>query len=153
MDGQSIAKIPCGASIPCGDWQGGFAYSPREMAESPDKDPVAERIGRTIAAAIARLDVDNTKIGLALGKQRQNVQHWVKGRHLPKASELPQLCELLGIDANELLSVPPKPALTGPALEAHRQWLLEKAAQTRTLRHGETAPRKAQGKSSRLRAV
>jgi hypothetical protein len=122
------------------------------MADTTQRNAVAERIGATIQAAITRLNLDYTKVGLAWGGKRQNVQHWVKGKHLPKASELPRLCTLLAIDANELLNVPPKSVLSDADIAAHRQWLIDMAVQAKPPKKRGVAPMRAQGKS-RLRAV
>lgn len=144
---RTIAKISCGANIFCGDRQKTLAY-PTDVARSKrmDANPVASAIGRNIDSAITRLGINYTQLGLAWGATRQTVQHWVKGTALPPASDLPRLCELLAIDANELLSVAPRALLHGDQLETHRRWLLQQASASRAAQHEETA-RKAPRKS------
>jgi transcriptional regulator with XRE-family HTH domain len=147
----TIASITCGANNICGDWQGNFAYA-SAVARNDDGTPideVAAVIGGNIKAAMERLGINNTQLGNAWGGKRQSVQHWVKGKHAPKAADIPRLCSLLAISASDLFGQP-KVALHGGSIESHRQWILDQAS--RTVPRSRETPRKAPKKSDRRRA-
>jgi transcriptional regulator with XRE-family HTH domain len=117
----------------CDDAQKLLAYSLYMVRDIDRSDLAAKHIASAIQDAINRFGITITDLGLAWGKNRQNVQHWIKGSHSPKAADLPRLCELLGISANELLDVPGA-VLQGGSVEAHREWLLGQSAQTRAIK-------------------
>lgn len=110
--GASVAKIPCGASIICGDRQKILAY---HSGVGSRKTPVtgAERaIGARIREARERLGVSIAELGLAWGGSRQKVQFWERGDHFPPLSDFRRLCELLRTDANQILGMHAMKALT-----------------------------------------
>jgi transcriptional regulator with XRE-family HTH domain len=104
--GQSlIAKIPCGAKMPCGDLQDFLAY---DFGVASRKTPVtgAERaIGARIREARERLGISIAELGLATGSSRQKVQVWERGDHFPPLSDFRRICELLRTEPNHILGI------------------------------------------------
>lgn len=149
---RSIANIPCGASMPCGDLQGLLAY-PRVMARAKKAITEADRaIGGRIRAARERLGVTVTDLGLAFGGKRQTAQFWERGAHFPPASDLKRLCQLLRIDANHLLGIQHLPLETERDVESARRALLAEAQRAR-LAQKETTARTAPTKIDRRRTA
>jgi len=105
-------------------------------------------IADRITKARERLRVTKQDFANAYGVARQTVQFWERGDHLPPAHEIPKLCKLLGIDANELFDVS-APALDKDAL---RRELLELAERNRPVHAKEGAARKVPTKRGRLAA-
>jgi transcriptional regulator with XRE-family HTH domain len=104
-DGPMIARIPCGASIPCADVPNFLAYA---RGVGSRKTPVtgAERaIGARIREARERLGVSVAELGLASGSTRQKVQFWERGEHFPPLRDFPTLCRLLRVDPNHILGM------------------------------------------------
>jgi len=100
-------------------------------------------IGQRISEAMARLGVSISELGLAWGGSRQTAQHWVHGRHLPTAGELPRLCRLLLIDANELLCLKPLASRSNTEIVEARKHILALANAARERQLKKTAsPRK-----------
>lgn len=62
-------------------------------------------IGARIREARERLGVSINDLGLAYGASRQTAQFWEKGMHFPPLSEFPRLCNLLRMDANQILGM------------------------------------------------
>jgi transcriptional regulator with XRE-family HTH domain len=123
-----IAKIPCGAKIPCVDGQNILAYA---LGMGSRKTPVsgAERaIGARIREARERLGVSIAELGLATGSSRQKVQFWERGDHFPPLSEFPRLCQLLRTDANALLGIQAMKALTEQEIVSARMQIQTMAA-------------------------
>lgn len=104
-----------------------------------------------------RLNLNTTQLGEVWSGNRQTAQHWIKGASLPKAGEVPRLCRLLAIDANELLNVSPTLRLEGLALDRHResilsQWEMWKAEnRPQKVRKGIAKKKKPVKKPSSLR--
>jgi transcriptional regulator with XRE-family HTH domain len=114
-----VARIICGANIPCGELQEFLAYRgvmPRKKP-SPQERAAQILIGGRITEARERLGINKQELALAFGVKRQAVQFWERGANLPPADEIPRLCRLLGIDANELLDVR-LPPYDAPALRS-----------------------------------
>lgn len=103
IQARTIARIPCGANIPCGDPQKSLAYA---QSVGSRKTPVsgAERaIGARIREARERLEVSVAELGLASGSTRQKVQFWERGEHFPPLREFPSICKLLRVSPNYIL--------------------------------------------------
>src|SRR5688572_12372290 len=105
MTEASIANIPCGASISCGDGQKILAYPLSVTKKSRTPTGLDRAIGARIREARERLGVTITDLGLAFGGTRQKVQFWETGKNFPPVSDLRRLCELLRVDANSLLGM------------------------------------------------
>lgn len=112
MTAGTIARIPCGANILCGDTQKVLAYV---RGVGKKKKPISEAdeaIGRRIKDARDSLDVSQEDLGVAFGKRRQTVQFWERGENFPPLSDFPKLCRLLRTDPNTLLGTQAMKALT-----------------------------------------
>lgn len=124
----TIARIPCGANIPCGDPQDFLAYA---RGVGSRKTPVtgAERaIGARIREARERLGVSVSELGLASGSTRQKVQFWERGEHFPPLRDLPSLCRLLRVDPNHILGMESMKALNDNDIRSARMQLQTIAA-------------------------
>jgi transcriptional regulator with XRE-family HTH domain len=123
-----IARIPCPANMPCGDWQNILAYA---LGVGSRKTPVtgAERaIGARIREARERLGVSVSELGLASGSTRQKVQFWERGEHFPPLRDLPTLCRLLRVDPNQLLGFEAMKALNDHEILSVRRQIQTMAA-------------------------
>ncbi len=88
-------------------------------------------MGQRIADALNRLGVSITDLGLEWGGNRQTVQFWERGANFPPAGELPRLCHMLLIDANELLGVDPIGRIAERDILAARQSIVALAARAK----------------------
>lgn len=105
MTAASIARIPCPASITCGDAPKILAY-PLDVGSRKTPVTGSERaIGARIREARERLGVSIAELGAAWGGSRQKVQFWERGDHFPPLSDFRRLCELLRTDANQILGM------------------------------------------------
>lgn len=112
---------------------------------SPQERAAQILIGGRIVDARKRLGVSVQQLAWAYGVKRQTVQFWERGAHLPPADEIPRLCRLLGVDANQLLD-----AGVGPFdAQALRGELLRLAARGRDADTKEGTARKAPSKRPR----
>jgi transcriptional regulator with XRE-family HTH domain len=128
VTGASIARIPCSASIPCGDRQNILAYS---QGVGSRKTPVtgAERaIGARIREARERLGVSVSELGLASGSTRQKVQFWERGEHFPPLRDFPGICKLLRADPNQILGMESMHVLTDNDIRSARMQIQTIAA-------------------------
>ena len=123
----SVANNPCGAKIPCGDLQVFFAYAVSVGGDAKQQKAIGDRISE----AMARLDISISELGLAWGGHRQTAQHWVHGRSMPPAAELPRLCRMLLLDANEMFGFTPLSARAPQEIEQARKAILIAAQATR----------------------
>jgi len=148
----TIARIPCGANIPCGDRQGLLAYAAIMAKKGKVITEADLRMGKRITAARERLGVTVTDLGWAwtgTAGGRSTVQFYEKGETFPPASDLRRLCLLLHIDANELLDVPSMVNATDRELATAKQALLNVATKARDANKENMAPMKAPKKSLR----
>jgi transcriptional regulator with XRE-family HTH domain len=116
----TIARIPCGANIPCGDWQKSLAYPLAPMSKIREIPAADRAIGARIKEARLRLGVSITDLGLAYGGHRQTVQHWEAGKNFPPLSDFPRLCELLRTSPNIILGMTDELALSDRDLSTAR---------------------------------
>lgn len=104
-----------------------------------------KQIAHRVMTARERLGLSITDLAYAFGVKRQTVQFWEKGESLPPADQIPKLCRLLGVDANELLGVE-LPPYDGEAL---RNEALRLAERGRLMDNREGPARKVPQKSAR----
>jgi transcriptional regulator with XRE-family HTH domain len=112
MTGDTVARILCGANIPCGERQVLLAYPSYVGSRKTPVTGLDRAIGARIRSAREDLGVSITELGMALGSTRQKVQFWERGDHFPPLSEFPKLCQLLRTDANTLLGIHEMKTLT-----------------------------------------
>lgn len=138
-ESDTVANNPCGANILCADTQVFFAYSLGMTKGDKQPDDAAKAIADRIRAAMQRLGLNNSQLGDLWGGHRQTVQQWLKEKpHSPKGADLPRLCALLAIDANELLDIDPSTSLKGTELERHRKRLHEQVEAVRAAKRQST---------------
>lgn len=89
-------------------------------------------IGARIRLARIRLDVSITDLGLAYGGKRQTAQFWEKGTHFPPLKDFPRLCDMLRIDANQILGMEAMKALTEQEKNAARFAIQTAAAKAKS---------------------
>lgn len=127
----TIANNSCAASLSCGDRQKSLAY-PWFVGTKTNQVTGQDRlIGGRIRARREELGVTITDLGLAYGGKRQTAQHWESGKSFPPVSDLRRLCDLLSMDANELLGITDMKSLTEREITSARLAILTKAAAAR----------------------
>jgi transcriptional regulator with XRE-family HTH domain len=147
VNGATIARIPCGANILCGERQVLLAYPVRVGHTSVSGDDML--IGARIRKARERLGVSITDLGLAYGKNRQTVQFWENGKHFPPLSDFNRLCRLLRTDANQLLGFGDMAVITEQEAVQARLEIETLAHQERSRREEAERPRPARGRLQR----
>jgi transcriptional regulator with XRE-family HTH domain len=131
MNEATIANLSCGASLSCGVRQKSLAY-PWSVGIKTNQVTGQDRIiGGRIRARREQLGVTITDLGLAYGGKRQTAQHWEAGKSFPPVSDLRRLCDLLKLDANELLGITDMKSLTDREIASARLNILTKASEAR----------------------
>ena len=66
---------------------------------------VLSQIQEKIKEAIKRSGLSQTAIAKKLGVSQQTISHYVKGDKMPALDTLANLCEILDLDANDVLCI------------------------------------------------
>lgn len=111
----SIANNICLANNSCADRHRIFAYRALVATKKNiTKQAKYAKAGAIIKAARIRSEYTQAEAGAKLGITRQGFAHYENGHSLPTSTELPKLCEILGIKLGQLfpkgappLAIPP----------------------------------------------
>lgn len=62
-------------------------------------------IQNKLAEAIKQSGLSQTFIGAKIGVSQQTISHYIKGDKMPALDTLANLCDLLNLDANDILCI------------------------------------------------
>ena len=93
--------------VPTSGRYGGNMFRHAELAEADGSyviDPgTKQAIGRRLAAALTRRNVNQAQLAIFAGVSRQAVNHWVKGRDLPQLGTLYRIAQEYKLSVDHLL--------------------------------------------------
>lgn len=64
-----------------------------------------ERIKKSLGEAIERSGLTQSEIARRLNMRQSNISHYIKGDKMPSLDTFANLCEVLDLDANDILCI------------------------------------------------